>query len=464
MKKFLPLLLIVISSVSEKSQAQIITTVAGNGAGAETYTCCYSGDGGQAIVAELDEPIGVTFDTKGNMYIADSDNNRIRMVSTSGVISTYAGTGIQGYSGDGGLAINSELSQPQGVAFDAVGNLYIGDYGNIRIRKVNTAGIITTIAGNGMEGYSGDGGPSTAAELSVPSGVACDTDGNLYIADEAANVIRKINTAGIISTIAGNGTAAYSGDGGVATVAELSGPISITTDGTGNLYIADAGNNVIRKIDPSGIITTVAGNGFDAGSGYGGYSGDGGQATAAELNFPTGVTIDAVGNIFISDYFNARIRKVNTLGIITTIVGNGSFGYGGDGGGATNAELNYPWGITFSTTGNLYLADAGNNRIRKVTNAGQMGIEQFAVNKEQLTIYPNPATNSLQVSFAGNSEGSTLVMTDVLGNTIKEFKIENAGAPSESFKIDAGGVEAGVYFITLTSGATATTRKVVISK
>ncbi len=310
----------------------------------------------------------------------------------NGIITTVAGNGYGagtdngGYSGDGGAATNAELCNPQGVAVDATDNLFIADLYNNVIRKVGTNGIITTVVGNGYDagtdygGYSGDGGAATNAELDGPSGVAVDVTGNLFIADSYNNVIRKVGTNGIIITVvgngygAGNGNGGYSGDGGAATNAELCNPQGVAVDATGNLFIADSHNNVIRKVGTNGIINTVAGIGY--GCGAGSYSGDGGAATNAELNYPIGLAVDATGNLFIADYGNNVIRKVGTNGIIITVAGNGytdQYGYGGfsgDGGTATNAELNSPSGVAVDTTGNVFIVDDANMRIRKVGTSG----------------------------------------------------------------------------------------------
>jgi uncharacterized protein (TIGR03437 family) len=394
----------------------IIATVAGNG------TQGYSGDGGPAISAELLCPAGVAVDRSGNLYIADTCNRAIRKVAAAtGIIATVAGNGTPGYSGDGGPAIDALLEYPTGVAVDGSGNLYIADYGNNKIRKVTAAtGIITTVAGTGIYGYSGDGGPAASAQLSSPSGVAVDGSGNLYIADtynsvirmvaaatgiittvagggsafpgnggpatsalvrypdgvavdgsgnlyvgDTSNRLRKVTAAtGIITTVAGSGGSPYSGDGGPATSAQLSGPYSAAVDGSGNVYIEDHGNQVIRKVTAAtGIVTTVAGNGTQ------GYSGDGGPATSAQLN-PYCVAVDGSGNLYIADYSNSVIRKVTAAtGIITTVAGNGTHGYSGDGGPATGAQLWFPTGVAVDGSGNLYIADSTNNRIRKVTAA-----------------------------------------------------------------------------------------------
>ncbi|MGA3268956.1 MAG: NHL repeat-containing protein [Verrucomicrobiota bacterium] len=342
----------------------IITTVAGNGKQGS------SGDGGVATNAELFEPPGVAVDATGNLFIADGGNSRIRKVGTNGIISTVVGNGTRGYLGDGGVATNAELYDPQGVAVDATGDLFIADQYNQRIREVGTNGIITTMAGSGtqrgiigiMGGYSGDGGAATNAELNDPTGVAVDATGNVFIADHQNNRIREVGTNGIITTVAGNGTNGYLGDGGAATNAELAGPSRVAVDTTGNLFISDGGNYRIREVGTNGIISTVAGNGTN------GYSGDGGAATNAELFTPLGVAVDTNDNLFIADESNQRIREVGTNGIITTVAGTGTEGYAGDGGAATNAEFYDPQGVALDATCNLFIADALNFRIRKVAS------------------------------------------------------------------------------------------------
>ena len=316
-----------------------IETVAGNG------TSGYRGDGSAAVAARLNEPVGVALDGSGNLYIADTINNRIRKVDAAGVITTVAGNGTPGYGGDGGAAVAAQLRYPQGVALDGSGNLYIADSSNSRIRKVDTAGVITTVAGDGTQGYGGDGGTAVAAQLNQPFGVALDGSGNLYIADTINNRIRKVDAAGVITTVA----------------AQLGGPAGVALDGAGNLYIAEWNNHRIRKVDAAGVITTVAGDGTR------GYSGDGGAAVAAQLHTPVGVALDGSGNLYIADRFNSHIRKVDTAGVITTVAGNGTSGYGGDGGPATAAQLSVPRGVALDGAGNLYIADRFNHRIRRVS-------------------------------------------------------------------------------------------------
>ncbi|GAA4453549.1 hypothetical protein GCM10023189_18770 [Nibrella saemangeumensis] len=334
----------------------IISTVAGNG------STTFGGDGGSAVETILNSPVAIAADAAGNFFIADGANNRIRKVNVSdGTISTVAGTGSATASGDGGSALNAGL-RPSGLAFDAAGNLYIAERFNHRIRKVTIDGIISTVAGTGTAGFLGDNGLATSARLNEPLAIAVDGAGNLYIADRANNRIRKVDKDGFISTIAGTGTAGFSGDGDKAKLAQLNKPNNVAVDGAGNLYFSDDANNRIRKINADGAISTVVGNGT------GGFGGDGGEALSASLHSPYGVAIDALGNIFIADLQNHRIRKVlihNNR--ISTVAGKGGPSFSGDGGAATSANINQPTGVFVDAAGNLFIADRLNNRIRKVT-------------------------------------------------------------------------------------------------
>jgi hypothetical protein len=391
--------------------SNIITTDVGNhGLGAS-----YSGDGGAVTNAAMHTPFCVTMDGSGNLYIADSANNVIRKVNSSGIITTVAGNYSlgAGYSGDGGAATNAALNYPVCVAVDGSGNLYISDYGNAVVRKVDTNGVITTVAGNHSlgAGYSGDGGAATNAALNYPFGIVVDGSGDLYIADSQNSLIRKVNASGIITTVVGNHNlgAGYSGDGGAATNATIHAPDVVATDKSGNLYFSDFYNNVVREVNTNGIITTVAGN-YNLGAGY---SGDGGAATNAALNEPNGVVVDGSGNLYIADQGNNVVREVNTSGIITTVAGNHGLGagYSGDGGAATNAAMNNPTGVDVDGSGNLYIADAVNNVIRKVTpvyNIGGNGT--LTLTNVQLSQAGNYSALVSNIAGSTNSVAATLTV------------------------------------------------------
>lgn len=321
-----------------------ITTIAGTG------MLGFSGDGGRAVRARLASPTGVALDAAGNLYIADADNNRIRKVDRKGIITTFAGNGKPGFSGDGGPSVKAELSAPTAVVADAAGNLYVADHFNNRVRKVGANGQITTIAGNGTEGFSGGGRSATSAMLDQPDGLAVDSAGNVYIVDLHNNRIRRVDRSGVITTVAGREgppIGGFSGDGGKATRAELAGPCgNPALDRAGNLYFADQMNNRIRKVDRNGIITTVAG--------------------PARLDSPCGVALDAVGNLYVADEGNNVVREVSTSRIITTVAGNPKAQHLGDEGPATRARLDDPTNVAVDKAGNLYIAEASGNRIREV--------------------------------------------------------------------------------------------------
>jgi sugar lactone lactonase YvrE len=333
----------------------------------------FSGDGGPATSARLNNPNGIAMDSAGNLFIADTTNNRIRKISSSGIITTVAGNGTSGYSGDGGQATSAQLDSPHAVAVDSFGNLFIADSDNHRIRKVDSSGFITTAAGIGSgwnsAKYSGDGGPAILAKLWQPEGIAVDSAGNLFISDSSNNRIRKVDSSGIITTVAGNGTTEFSGDGGPATEARIMNPRDIAVDSAGNFFFADSLNSRIRKVSSLGIITTVAGSG-PSGFSSGGYSGDNGPATSALLKWPTGVALDSEGNLCIADTNNNRIRKVSSAEIITTIAGNGIGGGFGDGVPGISALVERPTGVAIDSAGNLFIADTWHHRIRKVSAAG----------------------------------------------------------------------------------------------
>ncbi|MCK6685690.1 MAG: hypothetical protein L6R30_25095 [Thermoanaerobaculia bacterium] len=394
----------------------VISTAAGNGSPG------FSGDGGPATEAALANPSAVVTDISGNLYIADTVNQRIRRVDVaSGVISTVAGTGVRGFSGDGGPATAATFAVPQGIALDRAGNIFVGDSVNERVRRIDAAtGIITTVAGNGNQEYPGDGGPATAAAVYRPRGLFVDGSTDLYIAAEFSDRVHKVSAAsGVITTVAGIGSLGFAGDGRPATAAGFYQPEGVTLDGAGNLYAADYLSGLVRKVSAgTGIISTVAGNPFGgsrgdgilataallvnpggltldasgnlyisdwgdhrvrrvaagtgiietvAGTGKEGFSGDGGPATAAAISHPDGLLVDASGNLLLSDRWNHRIRRIEAAnGTISTIVGNGTAGYSGDGGPATAASLNYPGGLAFDAAANLFFAETANHTVRKV--------------------------------------------------------------------------------------------------
>ena len=350
----------------QRADTSFAVTVAGTGQEG------YFGDGGPGTNARMSFPEGAALDAAGNLYIADSGNHRIRKLSPAGVLTTVVGTGFEGFSGDGGPALQAQISHPEGVALDGTGSLYIADFGNGRIRKVSPEGTISTIAG-GKRGFFGDGGPALNAAFHDLISVAADPAGNLYLADTENFRVRKITPDGIVTTFAGNGVAGFGGDGGPAASAMLDRPTDLVVDATGNLFIADSGNNRIRKVDPNGVITTVAGSG-DPTTFVGGFSGDRGPAIEATFSTPTDIAVDTAGNLFIADTYNNRIRKIAPDGTIITVVGSGIAGYSGDRGLAAAIALNEPIGVEINASGNLYIADNANHRILKVVGIAAPGL------------------------------------------------------------------------------------------
>ena len=436
----------------------LVRTVAGNGLHG------FGGDGGPATAARLADPSAIALDAQGNLYVADADNNRIRKIDASGTISTLAGTGNWGSEGDGGPAVQAEFSAVYGIAVDSGGNVYVSDTWNDRIRKIDASGTITTVAGTGEEGYLGDGGPALEARLDKPRGIAVDAAGNLFIADSENHRVRRVGMDGMIETIAGTGEAGFSGDGGPATAASLSEPVAVAVsdegivviadsenarirmiggDGTistvmgaeeyafgeapgpgtqvslgsprsvaftpdADLYVADAYRDRIYRLDsdgwaevlvglgirdlqsPGGVAADAEGNIFVAdrsshrvlrvssdgtvsvfaGTGIPGSSGDGGPAAGARFFSPSDVAVDPAGNLYVLERFRNRIRKVDRSGIVSTLAGTGEPGFGGDGGPARQAVFQWPQGIAVDSLGQVYVADSRNHRIRKIDSTG----------------------------------------------------------------------------------------------
>ena len=337
-----------------------ISTVAGTGLPA------FSPDGGRAVDTSLVRPLALAIGPRGEIYIAEG--NRVRQVRQDGRIATFAGTGAAGFGGDGGPATLAELDMPQGLAADSAGNIYIADTLNHRVRRVAGDGTITTLAGVGEAGYSGDGGPASRARLHLPIGLAVGFGDSLFIADMGNNVVRQVGSDGVIRTVAGTGEAGYRGDSGPAPYAVLDGPGGIAFDDEGNLYIADTLNERVRRIDVNGLIETVAG------TGVAGFAGDGSLATNAAINLASnpfegigqGLAVDSRGTVFIADAKNHRIRGVGSTGTISTIAGGPAVAGPGDGGPATGARLTMPLGLAVDTQGAVYIADADDNRVRRV--------------------------------------------------------------------------------------------------
>jgi hypothetical protein len=356
-----------------------IFTLAGTGAAGAT------GDGGPAKAAAMRQPTAVAWLADGSVLIADYANHRIRRISPSGQITTVAGTGTAGYSGDGGPATSARLSWPLDVEPTADGGYLIADLGNKRVRRVSPAGIITTVAGTGQGGTAGDGGPATSARLGSPTGVAVTADGGFLVADAGAHAVRRVSPAGTITRVAGSGTAGGSGDGGYAFMAQLNTPVGVAALPDGGFVVAEYEGQRIRRISPAGVITRVAG------TGAAGFSGDGGAATAARLNKPVDVSATPDGGFLIGDSLNGRVRKVSADGTIATVAGSGTRGYGGDGGPATQAQLRSPGAAVENANGAILIADSEDNRLRVIEGRSSGGVPAPPVE------VPDPAPAPLEV-------------------------------------------------------------------
>jgi sugar lactone lactonase YvrE len=400
------------------AHAQSITTVLGP---SSTLNC---GGWGSCIAV----------DHSGNYFISQECDNSVYKVTPSGVVTRIAGTGAYAYSGDGGPATAAALYEPMGVAVDNIGNVYIADMSNERIRKVDLSGIITTVAGIGSStptvgGFSGDGGQATDAELNQPAGVSVDNIGNIYIADANNGRIRKVDIYGTITTVVGGG--ATLGDGGFPTAAQLYRPTAVAFDYADNMYICDNfSGNRIRKVSSLGIISTIAG------TGVAGYNGDGIAGTAAQVNIPRGIAVDGAGNVYIADINESRIRKVDAItGIITTVAGNGLRGFSGDGGLATAAMIN-SGNIAIDNSGDLIITDFGNSRIRKV-NMSVLNVDNLE-GMESVTLYPNPAQKTLSISSPGRISRVSII--NVIGRIVTSHDFD-----AEKVQVDISNLPTGIY-------------------
>jgi len=426
MKRKLPLI-ILFSISSFILNAQIITTLADS----------------------LTNPFGIAVDTSGYVYSSLFGDNQIRKINIStGLITIIAGTPTAGYNGDGIAATSAQLNTPLGIAIDDLGNIYIADAGNYRVRKIDkSTGLISTIAGTGTSGYNGDGILATTAQFIEPDFVAVDPSGNVYVADPISARIRKINKiTGMISTIAGTGTAGYNGDGILATSAQINAPEVIDFDEFGNIIFFDDFNQRLRKIAIStGIITTIAG------TGVGGYSGDGGPATSAEMGDCEGLDIDAYGNIYLSDGSTPRIRKIDkSTGIINCIAGGGTSGLG-DGGLATAAQLSNPEAIAIDQFCNMYIADFSNNRIRKITGLSNC-INAIDEQNEKMSInfYPNPFNTTAKIEIENRIiENGELKVSDIFGRTVKVM----SNIHEKEILLEKGNLKTGIYFYQLSDNS-----------
>jgi len=387
------------------SSAQVIITVAGGGPEGHT------GDGGPATNAFLESPHGIALDNDGNMLIANSTTVRKVSPPYNGIITTIAGNGIDGYSGDGGLAIHAELFGTYDVAVDKSDNIYLADVVNNRIRKITPDGIIHTIAGTGTAGYNGDGIPATAAQLNAPYSVTVDDIGNVYIGDAYNYRIRKIDTLGTIHTLIGTGTSGFSPDGSKGDTSSINFPLSIRYHKDHFLYFTD--NFRIRKYAPTGIISTVAGNGGV------GYDGDGGLATAAQLGDGiAGIAFDTAGCMYFTASEKSRVRKVNLEGVISTIAGKGGSSFSGDGGDPLLAFLKSPHGIAVTANGDVFISDRGNVRIRMISNH-IVGIPEVVNYSNDIIVYPNPTHDYCTILVnSTNTAPLTITITDVTGKAV----------------------------------------------
>jgi trimeric autotransporter adhesin len=436
-------LIIFLLAIFCEAKGQIITTIAGVGSNV------FSGDGGPATAAGVPNPAQGDFDKWGNYYFADAASNRVRKINTLGIISTIAGNGMGGYAGDNASATLARLNGPVDVKLDASNNIFIADLQNNRVRKIDaSSGIITTIAGTGIAGYFGEGVSATTAKLWAPEAICLDKSGNLFIADAFNYRIRKVTPSGIISTFAGNGTGGYSGEGTRADTSKIGFIPGICADTAGNIFIADNSNGRVFKINSLGIMTTIAGNGTIT------YSGDGIPATAAQIN-PVDVAFDSSNNLFIADKGNNRIYKVDAFtNILNNVAGNGLAGDSGDNGPATAASLFNPIGVALDPCNNLFIPTIGTTtagtgrRVRKVTfypTCNLPRLDMANVDSERsIYIYPNPSTT--KITIVSEFKIAEVVIYNLSGQMVSYFSYHSV----DHAQVTTSDYPAGIYFLRIT--------------
>ena len=416
----------------------------------------------RATTVPLLLPAGLAYDGAGNLYFSETGRHAVRRMSPTGILTTFAGTGVQGFDGDGGPAASALLNSPGAVAVDAAGNLFVADVQNRRIRRVDAAtGIITTAAGTGVAGASADGTAASEARLDRPAALAVDSSGNLFFADAGTHLIRRVDHAsGLVATVAGNGVQGYAGDGGPAVVASVDSPWGLAVDGGGNLYVADMHNQRIRRIDAAtGVITSVAGTGQP------GFSGDGGAAGVAALRMPRGVSLDAAGNVFLADSSNHRVRRVDAAtGLITTIVGDGTQAYAGDSNPAVAASLDTPRAVTLMPGAGLAtLADTNNGRVRQVDGAatihtiaglggggGGTAAGVLTLSAPTVVLYGSGVVNA---TLAASAATGSVTFFDAVGSAIQT--LGSSPLSGNAASLPAASLAAGVHRISATYGGDA---------
>ncbi len=413
----------------------------------------YSGDGGSAATAQCFAPTGMAVNSRGQVFFADNGNNVVRMIDEHGLISTFAGNDTAGFSGDGGPALTAKLNGPIALAVDAADNIYICDAGNSAIRKVNSSGVITTVAGTGVAGFSGNFGPATAAKLNKPQGIAVDAEGNLYISDTYNQFIRKVTDSnGHIFNIAGTGSAGTSRSNTNALIANISYPGGITVDYIGNIYFSDQGNNMVKKINLSGDMTYFAGNGT-----YG-YSGDGGVGTDASINVPQHLVTDAVGDLYFTEFGNHVVRKETRSGTIGTLAGTGARGNSGNGGDARSATFNGLLGIAYSSSGRIYISDEVENTIRVI--AGAEAVNNINDNQKLVDVSPNPTDGYLNIRLNAAIDLIGYSVSSINGNVVIDFIRE----PSSHFSIDLNNLPNGIYLLNCSTSQGSVIKRFLLNK